>query len=84
MKDRFLNLVNQATQACKQDNYPLASKLYSQAIELDESNHVLFSNRSAAYVRCGEYYLALQDANQTIKLNPTWPKVQLYIDTYFY
>lgn len=31
-------------------NYDLAIKSYTDAISIDPSNHVYFSNRSAAYV----------------------------------
>lgn len=34
----------------------------------------MFSNRSAAYAKAGKYEEALKDADQTIALNPTWPK----------
>lgn len=49
----------------------------SQGIELDSSNHILFSNRSAAYAKNGEYEAALSDANKVIELQPQWPKVSL-------
>jgi stress-induced-phosphoprotein 1 len=51
-----------------------AIEAYSQAINLDNTNHVLFSNRSAAYLKAGKYQLALEDAEKTVQLNPTWAK----------
>lgn len=51
-----------------------AIEAYSEAIRLDESNHVLYSNRSAAYLKAGKLEEALKDGEKTIELNPTWPK----------
>lgn len=47
---------------------------FSQAIELDPSNHVLYSNRSGAYASLRSYELALQDAKKTTELKPDWAK----------
>lgn len=41
---------------------------------MDPKNHVLFSNRSAAHAKAGNYAAALEDANQTVSLNSTWSK----------
>lgn len=41
---------------------------------MDGTNHVLFSNRSAAYAKAGKFAEALEDAEKTISLNPSWPK----------
>lgn len=48
---------------------------YSAAIARDPNNHVLFSNRSAAYARLGDYTRALADACRTLELRPDWAKV---------
>jgi stress-induced-phosphoprotein 1 len=48
---------------------------YTQAIDIDSSNHVLYSNRSAAYAKAGEYEKALEDAEKTVQLKPDWAKV---------
>ncbi|CAM9466391.1 unnamed protein product, partial [Discosporangium mesarthrocarpum] len=47
---------------------------WTRAIELDPSNHVFFSNRSAAYLSKGDAEKALQDADKCITLNSTWAK----------
>lgn len=54
--------------------YDEAIKYYTSAIELDPKNHVLFSNRSAAHAKAGNYWAALEDANKTVSLNPSWSK----------
>ncbi len=47
---------------------------YIQAIALDPSNHILYSNRSAAYAGANRYEEAMADANNTIRLMPEWAK----------
>lgn len=47
---------------------------YTSAIQLDDKNHVLFSNRSAAYAKLGKYTDALEDAETTVTLKSDWPK----------
>jgi stress-induced-phosphoprotein 1 len=48
--------------------------MFSKAIELDPSNHVLYSNRSASYSSLKKYELGLQDAQKTVELKPDWAK----------
>lgn len=51
-----------------------SSDKFSQAIELDPSNHVLYSNRSGAYASLKSYEKALEDANKTTEIKPDWAK----------
>ncbi|KAF2481389.1 heat shock protein STI1 [Neohortaea acidophila] len=51
-----------------------AIEKFSQAIEADPSNHVLYSNRSGAYASLKQFDKALEDANQTTQLKPDWAK----------
>lgn len=55
-------------------NFSDAVRHFSDAIALSPSNHVLFSNRSAAHASLGDYASALSDAQTTVSLNPSWPK----------
>ena len=50
------------------------SEKFSQAIELDPANHVLYSNRSGAYASLRQFDKALEDANKTTELKPDWAK----------
>ena len=47
---------------------------FSQAIELEPSNHVLYSNRSGAYASLKDFQSALDDAEKTIEIKPEWAK----------
>jgi len=44
----------------------------------DDSDHLIFSNRSFTYVALGQFEEALVDADAAIKLKPDWPKVSIY------
>lgn len=65
---------DQGNKALKKNKFEDAIKFYSQAIDLDKNNHVLYSNRSAAYAMLGKYQQALEDAESTITLKPDWAK----------
>ena len=64
----------QGNSAFSQGQYEQAITFFSEAIKLDPSNHVLYSNRSAANAALKKFNLALEDAEETIKLQPTWSK----------
>ncbi|ETV95660.1 hypothetical protein H310_11079 [Aphanomyces invadans] len=51
-----------------------AIECYTKAIALDASNHVYFSNRSAAYLSDGNAELALKDAESCIAVKGDWGK----------
>ena len=51
-----------------------AIAMFSMGIELDEKNHILYSNRSGAYCKMGKFERALDDANEVIEINPDWAK----------
>ena len=60
--------------AFKNGDFLKASQQYSMAIRLDVKNHVLYSNRSAAYASMQSWDRALEDGEQCIKLAPSWGK----------
>jgi len=69
--DELKNKANAAFSAGKNDE---AIDLYTQAIALDQNNHVLYSNRSAAYAKGTKYEEALKDAEKCVSLKPDFVK----------
>ena len=65
----FLKLCKNESSAGKHVGYTVAndtnSDLFTQAIELDPSNHVLYSNRSACHASMKNFDAALSDAEKT-------------------
>jgi tetratricopeptide (TPR) repeat protein len=53
---------------------------YTQAIELNNKNHVYYSNRSAAYLSKGDAAKALQDAEECIKVSTIFLSSRSLID----
>ncbi|RMY68614.1 hypothetical protein D0863_06996 [Hortaea werneckii] len=51
-----------------------AAEKFSQAIEAEPTNHVLYSNRSGAYASLKQFDKALEDANKTTELKADWAK----------
>lgn len=58
------SLKDQGNKAFAAKDYDKAIDLFTQAIALDASNHVLYSNRSAAKAGKKEWTAALEDAEQ--------------------
>ncbi|KAL3866913.1 hypothetical protein ACJMK2_044162 [Sinanodonta woodiana] len=67
-------LKSQGNACVKSGNYGEAVLHYSHGIKLEPGNHLLYSNRSLAFLKLQQYYLALEDAKLAIKLQPNWPK----------
>ncbi|ONK55966.1 uncharacterized protein A4U43_C10F2770 [Asparagus officinalis] len=61
-----------ADEAKAKGNAAFSAGNFSDAIP--PSNHVLYSNRSAAYASLGQFSNALSDAEKTVELNPNWAK----------
>ncbi|XP_016978880.2 tetratricopeptide repeat protein 28 [Drosophila rhopaloa] len=70
----FLEKVRQSNAACQSGDFGTAVLLYTDALQLDPGNHILYSNRSAALLKQGQFAAALQDATQARDLCPQWPK----------
>lgn len=68
-------LKNKGNQFMKEEKYDEAVEMYTEAIEKDPQNHVLYSNRSAAYAKKEQFEDALKDAERTIEIKSDWAKV---------
>jgi stress-induced-phosphoprotein 1 len=62
---------NQFLQAKQYDE---AIQAYTEAINLDPTDHVFFSNRSAAYLSKGDAANALSDGERCVQLKSDWAK----------
>lgn len=69
--EQFKEAGNKALQA---GNLTSAIENYTKAINADGTNHVYYSNRSAAYLKQGDGNNALEDAISTIAINPEFSK----------
>lgn len=78
-KAEFVEKVRQSNQACHDGDFHTAIVLYNEALGVDPQNCILYSNRSAAYMKIHQYDKALDDAIKARLLNPKWPKVRKYI-----
>ena len=71
MSDAHKAAGNEAFQA---KNFPLAIEHFTSGIDVDGSNHVLYSNRSASFTSLGAYEKAFDDARKCVELKPDWAK----------
>ncbi|KAJ1639595.1 hypothetical protein T492DRAFT_936296 [Pavlovales sp. CCMP2436] len=68
------DLKEQGNTALKAGQTAEAVRFYTQALGLDPRNHLLYSNRAAAFAAQGRHDLALNDAAQVCVLEPGWVK----------
>lgn len=69
---RFSSLANQVRARVYQDqqDYELAIKFYSKAIDIDSSNPVFYISRGVVFLILKQHDKAINDFSKTIELNP--------------
>ncbi|KAI1415120.1 hypothetical protein F5Y13DRAFT_157905 [Hypoxylon sp. FL1857] len=60
--------------AIAEKKFDEAIDAFTKAISIDPNNHVLYSNRSAAYASKKDWANALKDAEKTTEIKPDWPR----------
>lgn len=72
----YLQKLRESSEAVNSGDFRRAVQLYSDAIKLDPSNPILFTNRSTAYAKLQQYQKSLEDARKAKEINPKWAKVR--------
>lgn len=67
-------LKNLGNEAFSKSKFEDAVDLYTQAIQLDPDNHLLYTNRSAALIGLKKFERAIDDADFAMSLSPTFTK----------
>lgn len=74
-EDEVTALREKGNQCVKDSDFKQAIVFYSDALRKAQQDwHILFSNRSFAYLKEKLYYYALSDAEKVIELNPMFVK----------
>ncbi|EAY21150.1 TPR Domain containing protein [Trichomonas vaginalis G3] len=70
-------LKQQGNKKFNEGKYQSAYDLYTQAIELNPRNHLLYSNRGAALIRMQRFREAIDDLEKCIQINPYFRKAHV-------
>ena len=76
----FLQKVRESNEAVNCGDFRRAIKAYTEAITLDPTNHVLYTNRSTAFAKIQQFQKSLLDARKARELNPKWAKVGQWLN----
>ncbi|NXI44035.1 TTC31 protein, partial [Galbula dea] len=72
--EQSLILAGHGNEAAQQGRYSEAVQAFTEAVKLNPWEHRLFGNRSYCYEKLGRYEEALRDAQESLRLQPGWPK----------
>jgi stress-induced-phosphoprotein 1 len=64
----------QGNKAIAEKDFDQAIDAFTKAIAIEPSNHIFYSNRSAAYASKKDWANALKDAEKTTEIKPDWPR----------
>ncbi|KAK3736251.1 hypothetical protein RRG08_042333, partial [Elysia crispata] len=70
----YLQKLQESSEAIKAGNFRRAIQLYTESIGLDPENHILYTNRAAAYLKNSQPEKALEDAIRARSICPKWGK----------
>uniref|UniRef100_A0A0R3S6J0 TPR_REGION domain-containing protein n=1 Tax=Elaeophora elaphi TaxID=1147741 RepID=A0A0R3S6J0_9BILA len=73
-RDKLLKLSDAANEAFYGGKFEKALTLSNEAIQLHPTNFILYSNRSAVFLRLRRFRESLADAKQSLALNSKWAK----------
>lgn len=68
-------LIAEASRCYNSELFNKALEIYDQLISIDKENNVLYSNRSAIFLKLGRTSEAIEQANLAIELKSDWAKV---------
>lgn len=69
-------LKDQGNKAFKEHDWPAAIDFYTRAIEKNDADPVLYSNRAQAQIKVEAYGYGIADASKAIELDPDFVKVR--------
>lgn len=72
--EKALKLKDEGNGHLKEHRYDEAIACYTQAIELDGSNPVFYSNRAQVHIKVENYGLAISDCNEALKADKEFSK----------
>lgn len=78
-------LIEEASSAYASGFMDKSLELYDQLIKIDPTNNISFANRSAIFLKLGKVNESLNDAEEAVRLNFNWAKVDTkdFIQKYF-
>ncbi|KAJ3281198.1 Hsp90 cochaperone [Borealophlyctis nickersoniae] len=76
-REVLTRVLSQSNSAFSLKQYTVALAKYTEAIALDPTNAVLYSNRSACYLHIKKWEQALRDATRAVELDPKFTKAMI-------
>ena len=74
LRQRAEEFKQEGNENFKARRYEKALELYTQGLQCDDQNVLLYSNRSLVHCKLNRHDAALNDAQQCVKISPQWAK----------